>query len=116
MLVGFGRYLVAGASQNDSSSVKTQFNLQLEGTDWCICRSREMTASGGGISTHWFRPVLPVSSYLPRGEKVVLSSRLTEVRLLSNLPVAALTRSGYATAMEVTSFSLPTSTLLRLEL
>jgi hypothetical protein len=63
---------------------------------------------------HCFRSVLPKGTYLPRGAKVVLSSRLMEVKLPSNLPAAALKKSGCAGATGVASFSLPIPTLLEL--
>src|ERR1700694_3680363 len=98
MVVGFGRHRFVGASENDCSSVKTDSNLRLEGTDWSMCSAGGIRTSGGGILTRWFRPVLPISSYPPRGGKVVLSSRQMEVRLPSNLPAAALMKSGCAGA------------------
>jgi hypothetical protein len=45
---------------------------------------------------------------------VVLSSRLMEVKLPSNLPAAALMKSGCAGATGVGSFSLPIPTLVEL--
>ena len=107
MLVGFGRYPLVGVSQNDCSSVKKESNLRFKGTDWSMCARRRISTSGEGSSIHWFRPVLPIGSYLPRGWKVVLSSRLMEVRLPSNLPAAALMKSGCAGATELASSSSP---------
>src|SRR5258707_1062889 len=105
MLAGFGRYLVVAASQKDCGLAKTDSSLRLEGTDWSMCISSSITTSGGGILTHRLRPALPISSLLPREWKVVLSSRQMEVRLPSNLPAAALMKSGCAGATEVTSCS-----------
>jgi hypothetical protein len=53
-----------------------------------MCARRVTSTSGGGSLIHCFRPVLPIGSYPPRGWKVVLSSRLMEVKLLES------TRSG----------------------
>src|SRR5713226_9710604 len=105
MLVGFGRYLVVGASQKNCSLVKTESSLRLEGTEWSMCILSSITTSGGGSLTHRFQPAFPISSLLPREWKVVLSSRQMEVRLPSNLPAAALMKSGCAGATEVASCS-----------
>src|SRR6266403_2604080 len=105
MLTGFGKYHCAGASQSDCSSAKTGSNLLFEATDWSTCNASLISTSGGGILHHWSRPSLPIDSYLPRGCKVVLSFRQTEVRLPSNRTAAAFMKSGCVGAMEAVSCS-----------
>src|SRR5207248_8932774 len=99
----------------DCSSVRKQSNLRFRGTDWCMRARRRISTSGEENSSHWFRSVLPTGSYIPREWKVVPSSRPTEVRLLSNLPVAALMKSGCVGVTGLAWFSSPASTP-RLEL
>src|SRR4029077_1945372 len=111
MLAGFGRCPVEGGNQNDCSSVKKESNLRFKGTAWHMRARRRISTSGEGNSIRWFRPAPPIGSYIPREWKAVLSSRLTEVRLLSNLPVAALTKSGCVGATGPVLFSSPASTL-----
>src|SRR4029077_10123373 len=115
MLAGFGRYPVEGGNQNDCSSVKKESSLRFKETDWHMRARRRISTSGEGNSIRWFRQAHPTGSYIPQEWKAVRSSRLMEVRLLSNLPVAALMKSGCVRATGLVLFSSPTSTL-RLEL
>src|SRR5262249_26448477 len=68
-----------------------------------------ISTSGEGTLIHWSPPVLPIGSYRPRRWRVVLSSRLTELRLPLSLTAAERMKSGCAGATGVAPFSSPTS-------